>query len=65
VRVQRLWMRYSGAESWTVLGDDPCRWSRSSPVSLAASNDKLAQLDRHARNATTVDLGVPVFTCYR
>jgi hypothetical protein len=31
------------------------------PVSLAAVNDKLAQLDRRARNATTVDLGVPVF----
>jgi hypothetical protein len=31
-------------------------------VSLAAANDKLAQLDRCARNATTVNLGVPGFT---
>jgi hypothetical protein len=31
-------------------------------VSLAAANDKLAQLDRRARNATTVNLGVPILT---
>jgi hypothetical protein len=29
-------------------------------VSLAGANDKLAQLDRRARNATTVDLGMPL-----
>ena len=28
-------------------------------VSLAGANDKLAQLDRRARNPTTVDLGIP------
>ena len=30
-------------------------------VSLAAANDKLAELDRRARNATIVNLGVPSF----
>jgi hypothetical protein len=30
-------------------------------VNLAAVNDKLAQLDRRARNTTTVNLGVPSF----
>jgi hypothetical protein len=30
-------------------------------VGLAAADDKLVQLDRRARNATTVNLGVPVF----
>jgi hypothetical protein len=34
-------------------------------VSLAAANDKLVQLDRGARNATTVDLGVPIFAGHR
>jgi uncharacterized Zn finger protein len=30
-------------------------------VSLAGANDKPAQLDRRARNPTTVDLGLPAF----
>jgi hypothetical protein len=34
-------------------------------VSLAGANDKLAQLDRRARNHTTVDLGVPVLVEHR
>ncbi len=34
-------------------------------VSLAGANDKLAQLDRHSRNATTVNLGIPAFAKQR
>jgi hypothetical protein len=30
-------------------------------VSLAAAEDKLAQLDQRARRATTINLGVPTF----
>jgi hypothetical protein len=31
-------------------------------VGLAAASDKPAQLDRRARNATTINLGMPIFT---
>jgi hypothetical protein len=34
-------------------------------VSLAGANDKLAQLDRRARNAITVDLDIPAFAKQR
>jgi hypothetical protein len=51
-----LFARIAEAEREGWLGE-----AEGLQVSLAGANDKLAQLDRRARDTATVDPGMPVF----